>query len=173
VKGLATLRHDVVFTSRLLRRSPVFTAAAVLTLALSVGVNTAVFSVVNAFILRPLPVRDGDRLVVIATRRSPTGGLQGVSLPDLQDYRAATSEIFEDIAGYSIGFLGVAPEGGRPERVLATSVTGSYFPLLELRPALGRLIRADEGAPGRAVAVVVLGYSTWQLSFGGERSVVG
>ncbi len=173
MKGVDTLRSDLVFAARLLRKSPAFTAAVVLTLALGVGVNAAVFSVVNALILRPLPVRDADRLAVIATQDTISHTLRGVSFADLQDYRAATGDVFEDIAGYSVGFLGLAPEGGRPERVLVTWVNGSYFPLLDLRPALGRLIRADEGGRGRVDAVAVLGYSTWQRRFNGDRSAVG
>ncbi|HEV8630132.1 MAG TPA: ABC transporter permease [Thermoanaerobaculia bacterium] len=170
---IAGFWQDVTFALRLLRKAPGFTATVVLTLALGVGVNTAVFSVVDAFILRPLPVRDGDRLVVIASQQPTSAGLHGVSYPDLQDYRAATPQIFEDIAGYSVGFLGLAAEGDRAERVLVTWVTGSYFPLLDVRPALGRLIRADEGGQEGTDAVVVLGFSTWQRQFGGRRSVVG
>ena len=83
--------HDVVFATRLLRKSPIFTAAVVLTLALGVGVNTAIFSVVNAFILRPLPVRNADRLAVIASQDTSSRTLRGVSFADLQDYRAATA----------------------------------------------------------------------------------
>jgi predicted permease len=173
VKRVEATWHDVVFTTRLLRKSPIFTAAVVLTLALGVGVNTVVFSVVNAIILRPLPVRDGDRLAVIASQDTANRTLRGVSFADLQDYRAATGDVFEDIAGYSVGFLGLAAEGGRPERVLVTWVTGNYFPLLDIGPALGRVIRADEGGRGRADAVVVLGYSTWQRRFGSDRSVAG
>jgi len=173
VERLETLWHDVVFATRLLRKAPIFTVAVVLTLGLGVGVNTAVFSVVNAFILRPLPVRDADRLAVIASQDTSNRTLGGVSFSDLQDYRAATGDVFEDIAGYSVGFLGLAPQGGRPERVLVTWVTGNYFPLLDIRPALGRVIRADESERGRADSVVVLGYSTWQHRFGADRSVVG
>ena len=173
MKGVDALWHDVAFSARLLRKSPVFTAAVALTLALGVGVNTAVFSVVNAIILRPLPVRDGDRFVVIASQNTSSRTLRGLSFADLQDYRAATGDVFDDIAGYSVGFLGLAVQGGRPERVLVTWVTGNYFALLDIRPALGRVIRADEGGRGRADPVVVLGYSTWQRRFGGDRSVVG
>jgi predicted permease len=96
-----------------------------------------------------------------------------MSFSDLEDYRAATGDAFEDIAGYSVGFLGLARAGGRPERVLVTWITGNYFPLLDVRPLLGRVIRPDEAGRGRAEAVVVLGYSTWQRRFGGDRSVVG
>ncbi len=91
MNAVDTLWHDVVFATRLLRKSPIFTAAVVLTLGLGVGVNTAVFSVVNAIILRPLPVRDGDRLVVIASQDTSNRTLRGMSFPDVQDYRAATA----------------------------------------------------------------------------------
>jgi predicted permease len=173
VNAVDTLWHDVLFATRLLRKAPIFTAAVVLTLALGVGVNTAVFSVVNAIILRPLPVRDGDRLVVIASQHASNPTLRGMSSSDLEDYRAAAQDVFEDIAGYSVGFLGLAPQGGRPERVLVSWITGNYFRLLDVRPILGRVIQPDEGGRGRADAVVVLGYSTWQRRFGGDRSVVG
>ncbi len=168
-----TLWKDVVFTTRLLRKSPIFTATVILTIGLGVGVNTAVFSVVNAIILRPLPVRNSDRLAVIASQNTSNRTLRGMSFPDVQDYRAAARDLFEDIAGYSVGFLGLARQGGRPERVLVTWITGNYFPLLDVPPVLGRVVRPDEGGPGRTDAVVVLGYSTWQRRFGGDPSVVG
>ncbi len=169
-----TLWHDLVFAMRLLRKSPVFAATVVLTLGLGVSVNTAVFSVVNAIVLRPLPVRDSDRLVVIASQNTSTRLLRGISFPDLEDYRTATNDVFEDIAAYSVGFLGLAPRGGRqPERVLVTWVTGNYFRLLDVRPILGRVVRPDEGGRGHADAVAVLGHSAWQRKFGGDPSVVG
>src|SRR5260370_242593 len=165
--------RDIRYGIRMLMKRPGVTLIAVLTLALGVGVNTAVFSVVNAFILRPLPVRDSERLTVLATQRLTTGGLRSVSFPDLQDYRGATGDAFEDIAGYTVGFVGLTPEGGRPERGLATWVTGHCFPLLDLQPALGRMIRAEEGDPARVHPVVVLGYLTWRRRFGGDPSIVG
>ncbi|HJR58362.1 MAG TPA: ABC transporter permease [Vicinamibacterales bacterium] len=170
---LDSLVQDVRYAWRMLHKYPGFALAALLTLGLGIGVNTAVFSVVNAVVLRPLPVRDGDRLVVIASQRTSSRTLRGVSFADLQDYRPAAVDVFEDIAGYSVGFLGLASFGSEPERVLVTWVTGNYFPLLDVRPALGRVLRADEGGPGRIDPVVVLGYSTWQRRFGGDPSVVG
>jgi predicted permease len=163
------LWRDVRYAARTLRKAPGFTVVAVLTVALGIGANTAVFSVVNAVIFRSLPVRDGDRLVVIATTRSSTSTLRGVSVPDLQDYRSATRDVFEDIAGYSVGFLGLASKGGHPARVLVSAVTGNYFALLGIQPVLGRLIQTEV----RTDPVVVLGYSTWQRRFGGDPSVVG
>ena len=112
----AAFLQDVRYGWRTLRRQRTFALAAVVTLALGIGVNTAVFSVVNAIVLRPLPVRDGDRLVVIASERTSSRTLRGVSFPDLQDYRPATVNVFEDIAGYGVGFLGLASVGNQPER---------------------------------------------------------
>lgn len=126
----AAFLQDARYGWRILRTHRTFTLAAIVTLALGIGVNTAVFSVVNAIVLRPLRVRDGDRLVVIASQRTSSQTLHGVSFPDLQDYRPATVDVFEDIAGYSVGFLGLASVGSRPERVLVTWVTGNYFSLL-------------------------------------------
>ena len=168
-----TLLQDIRYALRMLHKSPGFALAAIVTLALGIGVNTAVFSVVNAIVLRPLPVRDGGRLVVIASQRASSRTLHGVSFEDLQDYRRATVDLFEDIAGYSVGFLGLAPIGSDPQRVLVTWVTGNYFRLLDIRPALGRVIGGDEGTPGRIDPVVVLGYSSWQRRFGGDPSVIG
>lgn len=173
MNALEAVRNDALFALRLLRKSPTFTIAAVVTLALGMGVSTTVFSVVNTLILRPLPVPNSDRLVVIATERSVDGTLGGVSFPDLDDYRSGGSSVFEEVAGYMVGFAGLMPEGGRPERVLVTWVTGSYFPLLGIQPALGRLFRSDEGSPGAIDRHVVLGYSTWQRVFSGDPSAIG
>ena len=168
-----TLLQDIRYGLRMLHRAPSFALAAALTLALGIGVNTAVFSVVNAIVLRPLPVRDGDRLVVIASQRASSQSLRGVSFEDIQDYRRATVDLFEDIAGYSVGFLGLAPIGGEPQRVLVTWVTGNYFQLLDIRPTLGRVIRVDEGTPGRIDPVAVLGYQLGNADSGEIASVVG
>src|SRR5262245_18331376 len=121
---------DVRYSIRMLRRQPGFAIAAIATLGLGIGLNTAVFSVVDAIVLRPLPVRDGDRIVVVASQRISDRSLHPVSFADLQDYRAAARDVFEDIAGYSAGFVGLAPSSGKPQRVLATWVTGNYFTML-------------------------------------------
>src|SRR5260370_40940110 len=98
---METLWTDIRYGIRVLVKTPGLTLIGILTLALGVVLNTAVFSVVNAVILRPLPVRDTEPLVVVTTQRSSSGRLSGVSFPDLQDYRAATRGAFEDIASYS------------------------------------------------------------------------
>lgn len=173
MRWLSSIGQDLRQAGRALRAARGFTVVAVLTLALGIGANTAVFSVVNALLFRPLPVSGADRLTVLATSRAPSTSLRGFSYPDLQDYRAATGEAFEDIAGYIVGFAGLAPEGGSPARVLVTWVTGNYFPFLGLTPAAGGLIQADEVRPGRVDPVAVLGYETWRRRFGADPAVVG
>jgi predicted permease len=165
--------RDILLALRRLRRSPIFTLAAALTLALATAANVAVFSVVNALVLRPLPVKDADRLVVLATKARADRTLGGMSLLDLEDYRNAASAVLEDAAGYSAGFLGLAPDGQRAERVLVTWVTGNYFSLLGLEPVRGRLLDPDDTPRGPATPVVVLGYSAWQRRFNGDPAVVG
>ena len=167
------LWRDIVVAARLLRKTPAFTVAAVLTLALGVGVNTAVFSVLNAVMLRPLPVRDGARLVVLADQRSSGEPLRGVSAPDVARYRSITASVFDEVAGYDVGFVTLSPGADDARRVLVTWVTGSYFPLLDLKPALGRLLAADDVVAGQNSPIVVLGYSAWQKRFGSDPSVVG
>ena len=173
MRALDELERDTHLALRMLRKSYVFSAVAASMLALGIGASTDVFAVVNAIIFRPLPVKYGARLTVIAAYRAGTPMLGPVSFPDLQDYRAATHDVFEDIAGYSVGFTGLAYEGARPERILADWVTGNYFPLLGIQPALGRLLQEEDGWPGQTAPVVALGHTTWRRRFGGDPSVVG
>src|SRR6516164_6704544 len=173
MRAIDELLLDTRFAVRTLTKSRVFSAVAVAMLALGIGVNTAIFGVVNAIIFRPLPVKDGARLQVIATFRARTPTLGPVSFPDLQDYRTATDEVFDDIAGYSVGFMGLAHEDERPQRVLVDWVTGNYFSLLGIHPQLGRFIREDEGLPGHSTPVGVLGHSSWLRRFNGDRSILG
>jgi predicted permease len=170
---LADIARDVRYAIRSLRASPGFVAAFVLTFALGVGVNTSVFGVVNGMIFRPLPVDEGDRIVVLARSVGPGRTLDGVSYPDLDDVRLGTTGAFDDVAGYQVGFAGLASDGTSPARVLVTWVTGNYFEMLRVKPAMGRVIEAGEGGPGRWDAVVVLGHATWQRRFGADPDVVG
>jgi predicted permease len=157
----------------MLRKSPVFAVVIVTMLALGIGVNTAVFGVVNAILFRPLPVKDGAKLQVIATYRAKTPALSPVSFPDLRDYQAAGRDVFDGIAGYSVGFMGLAYQDRAPARVLVSWVTDNYFSLLAIQPALGRLIREEDASPGPSSPVAVLGYSTWVHRFGGDLAVIG
>lgn len=165
------LRQDFRDALRNWRRRPLVVLAAILTIGLGVGVNTAVFSVVNALVFRPLPVRDPSQLVVVATTRG--SALGPVSYADLQNYRDDTRDVIRDMSGYSVGFVGMAADSGTPTRVLATWVTGDYFSMLGIEPAVGRLIQPNEDQPGRIDPVAVLGYSAWQTQFNASEDVVG
>jgi len=127
----------------MLTKSASFTLIAVLTLALGVGANTAVFSVINGLFLRPLPGKDNARLMVVATRRQGRQDLDLVSYPTYLDYRVK-ADAFSDMAAYANGLVGLGA-GNHTERALAQYTTGNFFEFLGLQPAAGRLIRTGEG----------------------------
>jgi predicted permease len=169
--GLGGLWGDLRFGARLLRRSPGFTLTAALTIALGVGANTTIFSIVNALLLRPLPGTSRPNELVMIGRTQEGRGFDTFSYPDYLDYRAGARSLSAIAASF------VAPAhlstGGASERVRAELVSGNYFTTLGTRPVVGRLLApGDDGAPG-ASAVVVLAHATWQARFGSDPSVVG
>src|ERR1043165_1959785 len=142
---MRTLLQDLKFGMRTLLKRPGFTAVAVLTLALGIGANTAIFSVVNAVLLKPLPFRDSGRLVLVF-ETTQTVPRDFVSVPDLQDYRAG-SRSFDEFATFvpqSVNMTG-AGEAGRGAGGFATS---SLFPLLGVTPERGRALTAEDDAEG-------------------------
>jgi len=164
------LLHDLRFAVRWLRRSPGFSAVAILSLGLGIGFNTALFAVVDALLLRPLPVREPSRLVDIYTSGADGDTYSTSSLPDILDYRAQTT-VFEGIAAYSPMFAGVN-HGDRARLVLGEVVTGNYFTTLGITAARGRtLLPADdeEGAP----RAIVLSHRYWRREFGGQDAALG
>ena len=165
------LWQDVRYGLRMLRKSPGFTAIAILTLALGIGANTAIFSLADAFLFRPLAVKDADRLTVVAMQAREDGNLDQLSYPDFLDYKQQ-STVFTEMTGFVLDLAGIGAKG-HAERVILSYVPSNYFTMLGLHPAAGRLIAPGEGdAPGSG-PVVVLGYSYWQRRFGGDASVVG
>jgi putative ABC transport system permease protein len=166
-----SLLNDLRYAARTLWRSPGFSAVAVLTLALGIGANTAIFSVVNAVVLRHLPFHDPDKLLVFITSRSETtGSVTSVSLPDFEDWRRQASS-FEAL-GLSSGWTFNLTGRGLPERIYGARVTGSLFPILGATPLLGRTIEpADDRADRDDVAV--LSYGLWQRLFGGDARIIG
>jgi putative ABC transport system permease protein len=165
------LLQDVKYGIRMLFRSPAFTALAVLTLALGIGANTAVFGVINAFMLRPLPGKDNSRLLVIADRRPDDGELRDVSYPDYVDYRNH-ADAFSDMTVYANGLVGLAADN-RTERILTQYTAGNFFSFLGLQPAAGRFFYPGEGESAGSQQFVVLGYRYWQRRFASSPSVVG
>jgi len=169
---MESLFQDARFALRSLRKQSAFTAVAVGTLALGIGANAAMFAVVNAIILRPLPFRDSDRLVRVTA--DVTGrGIQdpGLSAPELYAYKKR-SDLFEDLSGvYPIDAN--LTEVDEPERVEVLLVSPSYFSLLGVQPQLGRIFNAEkDNAPGIA-EVVVLSDSLWRRRFGGKKDAIG
>jgi predicted permease len=151
--------------------SPAFTIVAIVTLALGIGANTAIFSVANVFLFRPLPVKDADRLVVVAVQSSSTADPNPLSYPDYIDYRQQ-SDVFTDMTGYALNLVGLS-SSGHPDRIIASYVPSNFFSMLGIRPAAGRLIAPGEGDLPKTGPVVVLGYGYWQKRFAGDPSVIG
>ena len=168
---LEQLLQDVRFGMRMLRKSPGFTVVAVLTLALGIGANTAVFSIVNSFLFKSLPVRDPANLVVIAYHDPKVNYPHEVSNADMRDFQAH-SEVTSDMTAFLINFAGLSADN-RSERILVTYAKGDYFSALGIQPAFGRVFLPGEGEVAGADPVIVLGYSFWMRRFGGDASVVG
>ena len=172
-RWLEELGRDTAFGIRSLRRAPGFAVAVILTLALGIGANTAMFTLLRGTLLRPLPNRDGDRLVYL--RQSAVGAQEQnvlFSVPEVSDYRAAARTL-SAIAEYSsaVPFTMVGSEG-QPQRVRVGVVSGNYFGVMGLEPVLGRLTRDSDDGPA-ATPVAVLSYQYWNEHFGGDPTVVG
>jgi predicted permease len=172
VNFIETLLQDIRFALRMLGKSPGFTAVAVLTLGLGIGANTAIFSMVNSFLLKPLPVRDPDQITTLAFQLKK-GPLQiTFSVPEMEDLEAQTSAVFSDVLGDTLGAGGLTVDG-KSEAIIVFYVTGNFFTALDVKPYLGRFILASEGSATSLNPVIVLGYSYWKTRFGGDPSIVG
>jgi predicted permease len=168
---MSSFWQDLRFAFRALSKSPWFAALAVLTLALGIAVNTSIFSIINGFLLRPMPVPHPEQLAVLALQQSGSKDLQKFSYPDFLDLRDQSTS-FGDIVAYRITLAGLTVDN-RGDHAIATRVSGNYFSILGLQPALGRLVLPTEGQTPRADPVIVLGYSYWQKRFGGSQEVIG
>ncbi|HEY1307760.1 MAG TPA: ABC transporter permease [Vicinamibacterales bacterium] len=165
-----SLLQDARQAARFLRRSPGFTFAAVVTLGLAIGANSAIFAVVRAVLLRPLPYADADRLVMLGERWPNLSGTRPVSMLNYLDW-THESTVFEKIAAVSWGSVTVN-DGPRPTFVEGALVSPSYFEVFGLRSALGRTFAPGEDQPGRT-RVVVLSHRLWVSQFASDRGIVG
>ena len=165
IAALADVRRDLRFGIRSLLKTPAFTIAATLALALGIGATTAILSVVNGVLLRPLPYADSDRLVVLLH-----SGRNPVSPANYLDWRAQTRSFTEVAAAeyWSVNLAGT----DEPERVTGLRLTAGMLPMLGIRPLLGRVFTAQEEVAGND-RVAVLSYGLWQRRFDGDRGVVG
>ena len=168
---LAGLWQDTRYGLRTLRKNPGITAAAVTTLALGIGLNTVIFSMVNGLILRPLPVRHPEQIYTLSAEGN-TGG-NTFSYQNFRDIKEQTSTLFSDMTGVqAFSFTGLSVNG-KSERMWTNFVTGNFFTMLGIRPAVGRFILPAEGRIAGADPVLVLGYSFWKAHFGGDPGIVG
>jgi len=169
---METFLQDLRYAARMLWKNPGFTVIAILTLALGIGANTAIFSIVDSFLLRPLPVKDPGELVVLACEQNQGPLQEQLSYPDLLDIREQTASVFSNVTGSTVGLDGLSVNG-HAGRIVTLYVTGDYFGALGLKPALGRLILPSEGTEIGADPVLVLAYSYWKSRFNADPNVVG
>ena len=172
VNIIETFLQDVRFGFRMLRKNFGFTSIAVLTLGLGIGANTAIFSMVNSFLLRPLPIKNPEQLTVLAMQLKK-GELQtGFSFPEFEDLQKQSSSVFSDVIALSLNVGGLMLNG-KAEPIVIYDVSGNFFAALGVRPLLGRFILPEEGSVTAVNPVIVLGYSFWQTRFGGDPGIVG
>src|SRR6202050_977821 len=155
---------------RMFRANPGFTFAAMAALALGIGINTAIFTVVDTVLLKPLTYPDADRMVRFLVT-SPQGNGTAASIPKFMLWRQQTSA-FQDVGAYDFGGPGYHLTGDRPEQVHGIHVTQRYFPLFGATPLLGRTFTPQEDSPNGG-KVVVLSYGLWQRKFGGNPNIIG
>ena len=170
---MGTLLQDLRYALRQLGRSPSFAFTAVLTLALGIGANTAIFSLVNSLLLKPLPVANPGQITTL-TPRDNNGPQQGaLSWNEYKQVRAHTGKSFSDVIAYTVGLDGMAVPGQQPDRLLTSYVSGNFFDGLGLKPAAGRLFVRSEGEILNQDPVIVLSYDYWMKKFNGDLNVVG
>jgi len=168
---METLVKDLRYGFRSLLRRPGFTLIALIALALGIGANTAIFSLVNAVLLKPLPFPEPDQLVWAWGNIRNAGNRASVSPPDFLDFRSQ-NKTFEQFAASGTLPLAVNLTGsGEPERLSASGVTGNYFQALRVQPSLGRGFTLENERPGQDL-VAVLSYALWQSRFAGDASIV-
>jgi len=164
------LFHDVRYALRQLRKSPGFTSAAVLMLALGIGANAAIFTMVNAALLRPLPYMEAERLLMVWEQNPHRGWLENVvSAANFLDWKKQ-NDVFTDMAAFESNFFNLSG-GNKPEEIAGERVTTNLFSVLGVRPLRGRLFLPEEEK--RGTFAVIVSYGLWQENFGGDPELVG
>ena len=171
---MASGSNDLTFALRSFRKSPVFTAVAVLSLALGIGANTAIFSLLDQILLRLLPVKNPQELVLLSMKGFHYGGNWGgnaLSFPMYRDFKANNKVFTEMFCRFpyrvSLGY------NGQTERIAGELVSGTYFPVLGVGAAIGRTFTPDEDRIPNGHPVVMLSYDYWKTRFAGDPSIVG
>ena len=162
--------RDARHMGRGLRRTPGFTIAVVLTLALGIGANTAIFSVVDQLLLRPLPYPEGENLVMVYEARN-SNSHNSVSPATWLDWQR-DNRTLERVAAWAAGRSAILTGAGEATRLSLQAVSSEFFPVLRVEPILGRTINEDDDRPN-APDVAVISHRLWQTRFGGDRNIVG
>ena len=163
------LLQDLTYGIRWLRKNPGFTSLAVLMLAVGIGVNTAMFSVINAVLIQPLPYAEPDRIVWM-NESGPEIKNRMVSYPNFVDWRAR-NQVFEAMSTFRGWFVNITGSD-KPESINSRMVTSDYFKVMRVNPILGRDFNAEDDKPG-AAPVTLISYATWQQRYAGDPNVVG
>src|ERR1051325_3407938 len=167
---MATFLQDLRYGARMLGKHPGFTIIAVLALALGIGANTAIFSVVDKALVRPLPVSHPEQLTLLSMQNE-RGFTTGFAYPDYVDYRDR-NDVFSGLLGYSQQAISLNTSG-QSERVDSMVVTGNYFSVLGVEPAIGRAFSPEEDQTPGTHPVAILSHGCWQRRFGADPKVVG
>src|SRR5581483_2351400 len=167
--------QNLRYALRVLVKQPLFSAIVIFTFALGIGANTAVFSVLNAVLLRPLPFHEPENLVAIGEfdtrdKADPGTEIESISYLDYVDFREQT-RVFEQVAVYTNQSVSTLTDGNEATHVQAESVSANLFTLLGVQPMLGRTFLPNEDDPGNHVAI--LSNDLWQRRFGGDRAIIG
>ena len=173
VNWLQDLVQDLRFGLRMLRKSPGFTAVAVLTLALGVGANAAIFSLVDCIVLRPLPVNRPDQLVFLISTWKGGGSRTPFSYPDFREIQEQTTSVFSEVTAIQPFQMDGVSGDGKSQSMWACYVTGNFFDAMGIKPALGRFTLPSEGTVIGADPVLVISYAYWKSRFNGDPNVVG
>jgi putative ABC transport system permease protein len=169
---MSSLLNDLRFGLRMMVRSPVFTLITVVTLALGIGANTAIFSVVDAVLLRPLPYPEANRLVFLWSTMNAQGvPISGSALPDYQGWRDQ-NKVFDSLGGFYYGDFNLSTANEPPERIQGAYITANLFQVLQVAPAMGRVFVPEEEQFGKH-RIVLLSDKLWQRHFAGSSAVVG
>ena len=167
-----TLLQDIRYTLRVLGKKPGFAAVAILSLALGIGANVAVFSLVNSVLFKPMPVKEPERLAALYTTEAQSRIPSGFSYPDYVDYRD-NSEVFTDLMGFTGMPLNLSAGGDQPELIWGEIVTGNYFSGLGVEPVVGRSFMPEEDLTPNSHPVAVISYSFWQRRFSSDPDIAG
>ena len=167
-----TLLQDIRYTLRVLGKKPGFALVAILSLALGIGANVAVFSLVNFVLFKPMPVKQPERLAALYTTEPQSNLPSGFSYPDYIDYRDG-SEVFADLMGFTGIPLNLSVSGGQPELIWGELVTGNYFSGLGVEPVVGRGFKPEEDLTPNSHPVAVISYNFWQRRFSSDPDIAG